>query len=327
MLAGMSAVAGLASPATPAGPVTWPAGFTAAACLTFDLDAEAAVLTADINSVNRMSPMSHQAYGPLAGVPRILDLLARNNVRATFFVPGYSAHRYPSVVQAIAEAGHEIAHHSYFHENTIGMDASTEADMIDLGLEALSEVAGVRPSGYRAPMWEMTYNTPRLLAERGFLYDSSLMDSDHPYRLAVANTEASLIEIPAYWGLDDWEQYAFLPDLIGSGVIESPAKALEMWTLELEAMHAIGAAFVLTCHPFLSGRPARARALELLIDKMAALPGLWISTVGEVAQHVAGLGLTPRPCPQPVLPDAAYWIARPASDHIEKGDRHDGHGA
>ena len=66
------------------------------------------------------------------------------------------------------------------------MDARTEADMIDLGLEALSDVAGVRPAGYRAPMWEMTYNTPRLLAERGFLYDSSLMDSDHPYRLAVA---------------------------------------------------------------------------------------------------------------------------------------------
>jgi peptidoglycan/xylan/chitin deacetylase (PgdA/CDA1 family) len=310
----------LASAATPAGPVTWPAGFTAAACLTFDLDAEAAVLTADINSVNRMSPMSHQAYGPLAGVPRILDLLDRNNVRATFFVPGYSAHRYPSVVRAIAEAGHEIAHHSYFHENTIGMDAATEADMIDLGLEALQDVAGVRPAGYRAPMWEMTYSTPRLLAERGFLYDSSLMDSDHPYRLAVGDSGASLIEIPAFWGLDDWEQYAFLPDLIGSGVIESPAKALEMWTLELEAMHAIGAAFVLTCHPFLSGRPARARALELLIDKMAALPGLWITTVGEVAAHVAGLGLTPRPCPQPVLPDAAYWVARPAANTTEKGN-------
>jgi peptidoglycan-N-acetylglucosamine deacetylase len=44
------------------------------------------------------------------------------------------------------------------------------------------------------------------------------------------------------WGPDDWEQYAFLPSLISSGVIESPAKALEMWTLELEAMHRLGAA-------------------------------------------------------------------------------------
>ena len=305
---------GLASGSVPPGPISWPAGVTAAACLTFDMDAEAAVLTADISSISRMSPMSHQSYGPLVGVPRILALLKRHDLRATFFVPGYSAHRYPGVVRAVAEAGHEIAHHSYFHENTVGMDAKTEADMLDLGLRALHDVAGVRPEGYRAPMWEMNFHTPALLAERGFRYDSSLMDSDHPYVLAVggaADGGATLVEVPVSWGLDDWEQYAFLPGLIGSGVIESPAKALEMWTLELEAMHRLGAAFVLCCHPFLSGRPSRAEALERLIERMKALDGLWITTVGEVARHTASLNLTPRTCPQPVIPADAYWVARP----------------
>jgi peptidoglycan-N-acetylglucosamine deacetylase len=305
--------AGLASSATPPEPVSWPAGTRAAACLTFDMDAEAAVLTADISSISRMTPMSHQSYGPLVGVPRILALLKRHQLTATFFIPGYSAHRYPEVVRAVAEAGHEIAHHSYFHENTIGMDEKTEADMLDLGLRALRDVAGVQPEGYRAPMWEMNFHTPRLLAERGFRYDSSLMDSDHPYVLAVdgSSQAGTLVEVPVSWGLDDWEQYAFLPDLIGSGVIESPAKALEMWTLELEAMHRIGAAFVLCCHPFLSGRPSRAEALERLIERMKALDGLWITTVGEVARHVASLNLTPRTCPQPVIPADAYWVARP----------------
>ena len=302
--------AGLATSTVPPEPVSWPPGFTAAACLTFDMDAEAAVLTANISSIGRMTPMSHQSYGPLVGVPRILALLKRHGLRATFFIPGYSAHRYPEVVRAVAEAGHEIAHHSYFHENTVGMDEKTEADMLDLGLRALHDVAGVRPEGYRAPMWEMNYHTPRLLAERGFTWDSSLMDSDHPYVLAVSS-EASLVEVPVSWGLDDWEQYAFLPDLIGSGVIESPAKALEMWTLELDAMHRLGAAFVLCCHPFLSGRPSRAQALERLIEQMLALDGLWITTVGEVARHTASLNLTPRTCPQPVIPADAYWVARP----------------
>jgi peptidoglycan/xylan/chitin deacetylase (PgdA/CDA1 family) len=323
----------LASPAAPPEPITWPDGFTAAACLTFDMDAEAAILTADISSVDRMTPMSHQSYGPLVGVPRILSLLARHDLRATFFVPGYSAHRYPQVVRAIAGAGHEIAHHSYFHENTIGMDAKTEGDMLDLGLRALWDVAGVRPEGYRAPMWELNYHTPGLLAERGFRYDSSLMDSDHPYLLAVearpdapapdapapdapapdapAPGVATLAEVPVSWGLDDWEQYAFLPGLTGSGLIESPAKALEMWTLELAAMHKIGAAFVLTCHPFLSGRPSRAHALELLIERMKDLPGLWITTVAEVARHTASLNLPARHCPPPVIPQDAYWVARP----------------
>jgi len=110
---------GLASSAVPPAPVTWPTGVSAAACLTFDMDAEAPILTADISSIDRMTPMSHQSYGPLVGVPRILELLGRHDIKATFFVPGYSAHRYPGIVRRIAEAGHEIAHHSYFHENTI----------------------------------------------------------------------------------------------------------------------------------------------------------------------------------------------------------------
>ena len=306
----------LASSTVPPEPVSWPPGKTAAACLTFDMDAEAGVLATNISAVSRMSPMSHQSYGPLVGVPRLLALLDRHDLQATFFVPGYSAERYPAIVRRIAEAGHEIAHHSYFHENTVGMDRTTEAAMIDLGLRALRDVAGVRPDGYRAPMWEMNYHTPELLAERGFLYDSSLMDSDHPYRLAVNESPgaATLIEVPVSWGLDDWEQYAFLPDLIGSGVIESPAKALETWTLELDAMHRLGAAFVLCCHPFLTGRPGRAEALERLIERMKSLPGLWITTVGNVARHTASLNLTPRTCPQPILPEAAYWIAGQGTD-------------
>jgi len=251
--------------------------------------------------------MSHQSYGPLVGVPRILSILQRYDVKATFFVPGYSAHRYPDVIRSIAEAGHEIAHHSYFHENTIGMDPKTEGAMLDLGLKALRDVAGVRPAGYRAPMWEMNYHTPGLLAERGFRYDSSLMDSDYPYLLSV-DDDQTLAEVPVSWGLDDWEQYAFLPGLIGSGVIESPAKALEMWTLELEALYRLGAVFVLCCHPFLSGRPSRAEALSQLIERMRALPGLWITTVGEVAEHTMSLGLTPRTCPAPSHPRDAYWV-------------------
>ena len=319
----------LASDATPPAPISWPAGVKAAACLTFDMDAEAPILTTDMSAITRMTPMSHQSYGPLVGVPRILGLLKRHGIKATFFVPGYSAHRYPAVVRAIADAGHEIAHHSYFHENTIGMDEKTEAAMIDLGLRALRDVAGVRPDGYRAPMWELNYHTPKLLAERGFRYDSSLMDSDYPYVLAVGGTastvastvggtaagtvgaSAELVEVPVSWGLDDWEQYAYLPDLTGSGLIESPAKALEMWTLELEAMHRIGATFVLCCHPFLSGRPSRAEALDRLIERMKSLDGLWITTVGEVARHTASLHPPPRTCPQPVIPADAYWVRRP----------------
>jgi hypothetical protein len=126
-----------------------------------------------------------------------------------------------------------------------GIDAGTEARYIHRGLAALGKV-GVEPVGYRAPWWELNWHSPALLADRGFLYDSSLLDGDAPYRFAVAEGDhRDIVEIPVDWTLDDWEQYAFYPGVTGSGVIERPAKVLEMWTLEAEAHHAQGSCFVL----------------------------------------------------------------------------------
>lgn len=286
----------------PADPIAWPNGRPAAAVLGFDLDAEAVVLNADPSNATRLSVMSHQAYGPLTGVPRILALLERHEVRATFFVPGYSAERYPQLVRRIADAGHEIAHHGYLHESVRGASPADEAAMLDRGLEALERVTGRRPTGYRAPMWETTYATPGLLLDRGFDYDSSLMDCDLPYLLAEDDSPGArpIVEIPVHWALDDWEQYAYLPEVFGSGLIESPAKVLEMWSLELRAIHDEGGCFSLTNHPFLSGRSARLRTLEQLIEMMKSL-GMWIATADEVARHVRTLGLTPRAFPQPIV--------------------------
>ncbi|QSE79347.1 polysaccharide deacetylase family protein [Rhodococcus koreensis] len=265
---------------------TWPQGHTAAAAFTFDVDAESCVLAHDPTSANRMSLMSHQSYGPRVGVPRILRLLERQGVHATFFVPGFTAECYPDTVRAIIDGGHEVGHHGYLHEPMKGLDAATEARYLDRGLDALEEVAGIRPVGYRAPWWEMNWHTPELLAERGFVYDSSLLDGDEPYLMAT-NPESgrTLIEIPVDWALDDWEQYAFYPGVTGSGVIESPAKVLEMWTLEAEAQHAEGGCFVLTNHPFISGRPSKAAALERLVENVKAMDGMWVTTLGEIAAH------------------------------------------
>lgn len=67
---------------------TWPQGKRAAAAFTFDVDAESAVLWNAPHVADRMGVISHQAYGPLVGVPRLLDLLDKHSVRSTFFVPG-----------------------------------------------------------------------------------------------------------------------------------------------------------------------------------------------------------------------------------------------
>lgn len=281
------------------GGVTWPAGKRAAASFTFDVDAESAVLWGSPGTADRMSVISHQAYGPLVGVPRLLDLLEGHGIRSTFFVPGYTAHRYPEIVRRIVDAGHEIAHHGYLHEQPTALSAEEEVEAIDRGLAALEEVAGVRPVGYRAPMWDLSWRTPALLADRGFLYDSSLMDADAPYELAVG--EGSLVEIPIQWALDDWEQYCFLPDISGSGLIETPAKAVELWRAEFRALREVGGCWVLTNHPFLSGRPSRAAALSELMAEVVACEDVWVAPLSEIATHVRGLGLTPRSIERPAL--------------------------
>jgi peptidoglycan/xylan/chitin deacetylase (PgdA/CDA1 family) len=271
----------------------------AAACFTFDVDAEAAMLAEYPETAHQLDVMSHQEYGPRTAVPRLLRLLDRTAIQATFFVPGYTAERWPAVVRSIRDAGHEIAHHGFMHEGSraggVEVDAATEEARIVRGLEALDKVLGVTPVGYRAPNWEMTYRLPELLARHGFRYDAGLMDSDWPYRLAVSGAPGapSIIELPGHWALDDWGRYNYLPGLAGSGVIESPAAVVEMWRLELEALVDEGGLFMLTNHPFVSGRASRAAALGTLIERAKAIDGLWIATCAQVADWTATLPLEP----------------------------------
>lgn len=280
----------------------WPDGKTSAAAFTFDVDAESAVLWNTPESARRMGVMSHQAYGPTVGVPRLLNLLERRGIRATFFVPGYTAHRYPGTVKDIAAAGHEIGHHGYLHEQPSRLSVEQEAEALDAGLDALSEVAGIRPCGYRAPMWDPSWETPRLLHERGFLYDSSLMDADEPYELQTeGGSSRSIVEIPIQWALDDWEQYCYLPDLSGSGLIETPEKARELWISEFHGLREAQGCWVLTNHPFLTGRPGRAKSLDLVMEEVTTTPGVWVASLEQIAQHTRSLHLEPRTIKKPPL--------------------------
>jgi len=267
-------------------------------CLSFDFDA----MSPWVRRTNNPSAISRGEFGAVA-VPRILDLLAAYDAPATFFTPGHTALAYPSLMERIRDAGHEVAHHGYLHETLEGVDPETEATYLDRGLEALEQVAGVRPVGYRAPMWEPTWATPRLLAERGFLYDSSLMDADVPYQLAVHEVDGvtSIVEVPIQWALDDWEQYCFLPGISGEGLIESPAKAREMWSLELDAMRGVGGCFTLTNHPFLTGRPSRALALEQVVQQATGYGDVWVASLQQIAAHVRSLDLSPRTLEKPTV--------------------------
>jgi len=237
------------------------------ALLSFDVDAETPILVEGRRYADNAGVMSHQAYGPLVGVPRIIALLAEYSLPATFFVPGVTAERYPETVERILAAGHEVGHHSYAHFSPFDQEEAAERADFERALSALGRF-GVKLDGFRCPSWEPAWRTPALVAEYGLDYDSSLMDDDRPYLLETS--AGDIVELPVHWSLDDWEQYAYLPRPPFKSPIESPQKVLDLWTSELDAMRRHGCIFVLTCHPFLSGRPHRVEVLRRLIEHALA---------------------------------------------------------
>lgn len=279
--------------------VAWPGVYRAAAAFTFDVDAETAVLGAAPHMRDRVAVMSQQSYGPRVGVPRLLRMLAENEVRSTFFVPGYTAERHPATVEQILDAGHEIAHHGYLHEPLVGLDRAREEAIFDRALEVLERRFGVRPTGYRAPFWEMNWHTPSLLVERGIRYDSTLMDADHPYALATPAGE--LIELPITWGLDDWGHYCYIPEFSGNAQFSRPETVAQAWREDADAVLDEQGLWILTNHPFLSGRPGRVRALEGVIRHVRERGDTWLAPLAEIAEHVAAQGLPPRALDRPVL--------------------------
>jgi peptidoglycan/xylan/chitin deacetylase (PgdA/CDA1 family) len=274
------------------------------AILSFDVDAETPILVEGRRYAENAGVMSHQAYGPLVGVPRILDLLREYSLPATFFVPGLTAERYPQAVETILAAGHEIGHHSYAHFSPFDQEEAAERADFERALAALDRF-GIKPEGFRCPSWEPALRTPALVAEYGLAYDSSLMDDDRPYLLETPAGE--LVELPVHWSLDDWEQYAYLPRPPFKSPIESPQKVLDLWTSELDAMRRYGCLFVLTCHPFLSGRPHRVEVLRALIEHALAAGDVDFVDGREAARRArADDGLRRRRLEPVVVDEAVY---------------------
>jgi peptidoglycan/xylan/chitin deacetylase (PgdA/CDA1 family) len=259
----------------------WPDGQKCAAMLCFDVDGETTALSEDPALARRRTLMSQCEYGPRIGVPRLLGLLEHLGVPATFFVPGYIAEYHPRMMAAIASAGHEVGLHGYLHEKLAGLNEDEEEAILLRCLDLLEKLTGARPVGYRAPWFETNPWTAELLARHGLVYSASEMGDDVPY-----SHRCGLVEIPGQWMLEDWEQFAFNADPAWGFIPENCAKVRDLWWQEFEAMHDYGCCFVLTLHPWLSGRPSRVQLLEELVGAMRAKGGVWFARGRELAAYV-----------------------------------------
>lgn len=137
----------------------------------------------------------------------------------------------------------------------------------------------MRPLGYRAPSWELSEHSLGYLAERGFVYDSSLMDHDAPHFVDTPN--GRLVEIPVDWALDDFPYYAFNRGARSMNTLEDVYKA---WELELDGAYRFESAFSLTMHPQVPGWLAKMMVLEQLIEYILSHPDVKFMRCIDVAQ-------------------------------------------
>ena len=268
-------------------PIPWPGGAKCAVAITFDMDADSLIHVAKPqDSHRRLYPISMGRYGPNVALPRILDTYRRLGLKQSFFIPGWCLETYPDAVEAILTDGHEIGHHGYIHEDPIASHGA-QREWFERTLDAHQRICGGKPRGYRAPVYNITDEVVDLMLEHGMEYDSSLMGDDIPH--VLQSPKGRLYEMPVHWGTDDWPPFAHYDEIGYLMPVKGPSEGLAVFWEEFEAQYEAGGFFMLIIHPFLTGRLARWRVVEKWIEETLNTRDVWFTTLGGIADHIAGL--------------------------------------
>lgn len=266
-------------------PDAWPQGKRCAVALSFDSDHETNELRDGGESIGRMS---WGQYGNRVGVPRILDLLARESIPASFFVPGVAALLHPEEQVRVIAEGHEIGLHGWIHEVNSRLPAADERELHFRAADTLEKITGVRPVGMRTPSWDFSAATLAIQRELGLLYDSSLMADDDPYELVENGEPTGIVELPPEWIRDD-AVYFNMNRFAALRPYTAPTAVLDIFRREFEGAAAEGGLFLLTMHPHVIGYRSRIFILEELIREMKARGDVWFATHAQVAAHVGAV--------------------------------------
>jgi peptidoglycan-N-acetylglucosamine deacetylase len=257
----------------------WPGNAKVAVSLAFEMDAEgSAAAPAEILPVQ----LSAKEFGVIQGLPRVLDVLDRHKVPATFYFSAMNATLHPETVALLAKrAGSEIALNGWMHENLADLnDDAAEKKLLDDSIATLTKVAGRRPVGWRAPSWTFSHFTLGRLQQAGFLYDSSLQGRDEPYEIIARGQDTGLIELPLEPILNDE------PYFTTTRSFPAPESIFRVYQDEFDVAYREGTMLMLTLHPYVVGHRSRIGYLDKLLVYMKSKPGVWFATGEQIASHV-----------------------------------------
>lgn len=261
---------------------------------------------------NSPCDISRGVFGAELGMPRMLELLRRFDMKATWFIPGHTIESFPRQTEAVVAAGHEIGLHGYSHENPLNLSCEQEQAVLNKCIALIEKFWGRRPVGYVAPWWEVSETSVKLLLEGGIKYDNSLMHDDHtPYYVRVGDSYTKidysrpaetwmkpfvkgsvttpLIELPASWYLDDLPPMLFIKANANSHGFVNPRDIESLWKDQFDWVYREMdyAVYLLTLHPDVSGRPQNLLMLERLIDYIRKHEGAEWTTFEAIADDFA----------------------------------------
>jgi peptidoglycan/xylan/chitin deacetylase (PgdA/CDA1 family) len=266
--------------------IKWPNGSNNAVMITLNLDAAlfAKAYYSDADPADA-DYATMAKYGLEIGLPRILNVMDAYNIKMTAFVPGWVAEHHSDAVRMLVQCGHEIGCRGYAQENLGLLNPRQQEKAIQKGYEAVINVTGIKPRGFRAPFGEITLDTLAIAKRLGFSYSSCLSDDDAPYFIELPDSDETLLEIPVFWSLYDMPYFIFHfspPIPFGQGRISNYDKVLNNWKWEYDGVSRDGTCYVLQLDPTTAGDPGRIYMLEELFSYIVNKDNAWYATGSEI---------------------------------------------
>lgn len=218
------------------------------------------------------SAITWSQYGGNVGVWRIIRLLDRLQIPATFFTNARCAEIYPEAVAQIGRSGHDIAGHGYTQDQLlVYLTPDEEHAAIKRSLDLLGDKTGKRPEGWLSPVLAWTPHTTEFLAEEKVLWQGEANYTDLPRR--VVTPKGTIAHIPH-------------SDFTDNRVLRtSPRIFYDVYkdTFDYLYVHEPMGLLVMVLHCHWGGRPLMAAMFDKLIKYFAAFPDVWFARHGELA--------------------------------------------
>lgn len=233
------------------------------------------------SAIRNFGNESNYLYGIKAGAPRVVKLLKRYDIMASWTVAAMALENHPEIAEAIVELGHEPVSHGWRWVHQFKMDEATEREFIARAVASIEKTTGTRPYGWLS-RYLHTDNTRRLLSEAGFEYHMDDYSGDIPYWDRETVPEKPMVILPYQLDTNDMKMWTD-PAMTPNQWLDYAVRCFDQLYAEGEYGHP--KMMSLGLHLRIIGRPGRIWALEEFFRHVRSKPDVWVTTRRAIAQH------------------------------------------